>query len=90
MQEKAPSGLTELKKLVDSMDDGEGSLEFKWLEYTYNTLLARKTYHKKQQLKRKLMMQVASEHLSQDELDSIDKQAEDISEKQIAMEEQLS
>ena len=85
---KAPSSLLELKKLIDSVDDGENSLEQQWLQYIYDTLVARKTYHKKQQLKRKLMFQVASEHLSEDELQSIDKQAEDIVDKQTQVEEE--
>ena len=88
IQGKAPSSLLELKKLIDSVDDGENSLEQQWLQYIYDTLTARKTYHKKQQLKRKLMFQVASEHLSEDELQSIDKQAEDIVDKQLQVEEE--
>jgi hypothetical protein len=87
---KAPSSLAELKKLVDSVDDGENSQEFLWLQYTYEQLLARKTYHRKQQLKRKLMMKVASEHLSVDELASIDVQAEDLAEKQLQVEEETT
>lgn len=86
---KAPSTLSELKKLIDSVDDGENGLEFQWLQYTYNQLTSRKLYHKKQQVKRKLMMQIASEALSQDELESIDKQAEDLSSKQLQVEEEV-
>jgi hypothetical protein len=74
---KAPSSLSELKKLIDSVDDGENALEFQWLTYIYDSLLARKTYHKKQQVKRKLLMQVATQLLSEDERASIDVQAED-------------
>jgi hypothetical protein len=81
---KAPSNLAELKKLIDSVDDGQNDLTFQWLNYTYEQLLARKTYHKKQQLKRKLMMKVASELLSQDELEAIDTQADTLAEKEIA------
>ena len=73
---KVPSSLTELAKLADSVDDGEGSLEWQWLVWTYNFLTSRKAYHKKQQLKRKMMMKVASEHLSEDELQAIEDQAE--------------
>ena len=86
---KAPSSLSELKKLVDAVDDGQNDLTFQWLEYVYDSLLARKTYHKKQQLKRKLMMKVASEHLSPDELESIDIQAEDLAEKTLQVEEEM-
>lgn len=80
---KAPSSLQELKKLVDSVDDGENGLEYRWLQYTYEQLLARKTYHKKQQLKRKLMMQAATDLLAPDELEALDVQAESLAEKEL-------
>lgn len=80
---KVPSSLTELKKLIDSVDDGENGLEYRWLTYIHDTLLARKTYHKKQQLKRKMMTKIASELLSQDELDSIDTQADELAGKEV-------
>jgi hypothetical protein len=76
---KTPSTLAELAKLVDSVDDGEGGLEYQWLTWTYNFLTSRKAYHKKQQLKKKMMMKVASEHLSEDELAEIEAQAERLS-----------
>lgn len=85
---KVPTTLVELRKLVDSMDDGEGSPEFRWLEWVYNHLAARKAYHKKQQLKRKMMMKVASEHLTQDELDAIERQADDLVDKGMQVEEE--
>lgn len=76
MNGKAPSSLSELKKLVDSVDDGENGLEYQWLLYIFNSLTSRKLYHKKQQIKRKMMMKVASEMLSPDELAEIETQAE--------------
>ena len=76
MNGKVPSSLAELAKLVDSVDDGENSLNWQWLTWTYNFLTSRKAYHKKQQLKRKMMMKVASETLSADELQAIDDQVE--------------
>jgi len=82
IQGKTPSSLAELKKLVDSVDDGEGGLEFQWLDWVYNFLTARKAYHKKQQMKKKMMMRVASEYLSQDELEEIERQAEALVEKE--------
>jgi hypothetical protein len=88
---KAPSSLSELKKLVDSVDDGdEGNLTFQWLQYIHDSLTARKLYHKKQQIKRKLLFQTATEMLQQDELDAIDKQAEDLSSKQLQVEEETT
>lgn len=84
---KVPSTLSELKKLIDSVDDGTNDATFQWLSYTYDQLTARKLYHKKQQIKRKIMIQTASELLSRDELDAVDKQAEDLSSKQLQVEE---
>jgi hypothetical protein len=74
---RAPSSLDELRKLIDSVDDGENSLEFQWLGYTYNMLLSRKMYHKKQQVKKNLMLRAARTLLAPDEIASIDRQAED-------------
>lgn len=90
MNGKAPSSLTELRKLIDSTDDGESGLIQQWLQYTHDSLLARKTYHKKQQIKRKMLLKVAGELLSQDEADSIDKQADDLAEKSLQVEEELN
>lgn len=86
---KAPSSLHELKKLVDSVDDGENSLEFRWLAYVYEQLLARKMYHKKQQVKRKMMMQAASNLLAPDEIEEIDKQAEALAGKEVEVREEI-
>lgn len=87
---QAPSSLLELKKLIDSVDDGENDLNFRWLTYTYDQLLARKTYHKKQQLKRKLMMQAATELLAQDEVEAIETQAEQLAEQEVQMKTELT
>lgn len=80
---KAPSTLNELRKLIDSTDDGENGLIQQWLQYTYDSLYARKMYHKKQQIKRRMIMKVASELLSDDERESIDTQAEGLAEREI-------
>lgn len=85
---RAPSSLAELKKLVDSVDDGENGLEFQWLAYIYEQLVARKTYHKKQQIKRKMLMQAASDLLGEDEVASVDAQAEDLANKAVQVEEE--
>ena len=87
---KAPTSLGELQKLIDSMDDGEESPEFLWLRYIHDFLTARKTYHKKQALKKKMLLKVASEQLTQDEMDAIDKQADDLTAKALQVEEETT
>lgn len=86
---KAPSSLSELRKLIDSVDDGTNDQTFQWLMYVYDSLTARKLYHKKQQVKRKILFQTATQMLSRDELDAVDRQAEDLSAKQLQVEEDL-
>lgn len=58
-----------------------------WLKYILNLLQNRKVYHKKRQLRWKMIQQVASEHLSEDELKSIDEQAEELVNKEFEKED---
>ena len=48
-----------------------------WLQWAYNFLDARKTYHKKTYIKRAMLEKMARTLLSKDELDEIDRQAEE-------------
>lgn len=78
---KMPSSLEKLEKLIDSWDglsqDPNDSLVKEWLEYTYFTLDQRKHYMKKQQIKKAIAIKLLKEHLSGDELEELDKQAQE-------------
>lgn len=74
---KAPTSLAGLSKLLKKAGAEDDEVIMQWLQYTYDLLTARRDYHKKQQVKRKLLVKYAQENLAADELESIDKQAED-------------
>lgn len=74
---KAPTSLSKLQQLLKKAGADDDEVIIQWLQYTYDLLTARRDYHKKQQVKRKLLVRYAQENLAADELESIDKQAED-------------
>jgi hypothetical protein len=87
---RAPTSLKKLERLIERFQEdaveAEGTrLDAKdandissWLGYIFDSLTERKNYHAKQAIKKKLLFKVASEHLSADELEAIDQQAEAI------------
>jgi len=87
-RQKAPTNLKHLSQLIEKLQDSTadntdlGEVEL-WLQWAYDFLTERKLYHKKQQIKRKMMIKLASEHFSEDELAEIDRQAEELVAKEI-------
>jgi hypothetical protein len=96
--QKTPTKLKRLAELIERYQeeieggeklDEDSCVEINsWLGWAHDFLTERKLYHKKQQLKRKMMVKVASEHLSADELAQIDRQAEELVAKRLELEEQ--
>jgi hypothetical protein len=72
---------TNLKRLEEIITDGNWpdphDHVFMWLQWTYEHLTERNLYHKKQQIKKRMMVKLATSLLSKDELDEVDKQAEE-------------
>ena len=84
---RQPTPLRRLRELIDGKTGSEGSYHENrekheedttaWLTWTYNFLSARKEYHRKARIKSTMLEKMAKTLLSKDELDMIDRQAEE-------------
>ena len=87
---KMPTSLKRLEELAEILlpdlceDDFDDVHD--WLLYILESLTARKLYMKKQQVKKSMYRKLLTEHLSADELAEVDRQAEDLVNKQIEAE----
>jgi hypothetical protein len=79
---KMPTTLDQLEKLATSDHSQIGADEWDdevqpWLEYVLESLQSRKLYMKKQQLRKKIILQRLKEQFSPDEIEEMDRQAEE-------------
>ncbi len=72
---------TQLSRLQQILSDGnwpdEDDEVFQWLTWTFNFLNTRKLYHKKAAMKTAILQRMAKTLLSKDELEQIDREAEE-------------
>jgi hypothetical protein len=88
---KAPTTLQVLLKLAEESNPSiwtgdQADTAQKWLQFTYELLTTRKTYHRKQQIRRKMLIRVAQEQLAPDELQEINRQATDLANQAVTVE----
>jgi hypothetical protein len=84
---RQPTNLKRLEEVIATLEDdgGDGYTAIEavvadanaWLQWTHAFLSARKQYHRKHTVKNALLRKMAEQLLSRDELDALDKEAED-------------
>lgn len=77
---KCPTSLSRLRDLIELYDEDGNSADQEidtqaWLRYIFETLTARKIYHKKRQIVQQMSMKLLKEHLSEDEIQQVNEQA---------------
>lgn len=78
MSVKQPTSLLTLKQLIFDLEETSVNPNIKdWLNWAHDHIHNRNMYHKRRQLVVNMSMKLLKEHLSQDEIDNIEKQAEE-------------